>query len=182
MACGPQRQLLEYNAAINTCTPDTMNRNGSISYAYWSADCLVGAQLPEFTATTMEGKKVDKNYFKGKVSVINFWFKGCLPCQMEMPAFNKLVKKYEAQPVNFLAIGRNTPEIITDFLKEHPFEFDQVANGDTIIQGAFQTRWGYPLTFVVDQHLKIIKTERGMNELTMEGELVPVIDAALKGK
>jgi len=180
MACHTQRHLLDYNTAINACVPDTTNRNGSISYFYWSADCLVGAQLPEFTAITMEGKKIDKNYFKGKVSVINFWFKGCMPCQAEMPAFNQLVEKYKSKPVNFLAIGRNTPEIITDFLVEHPFHFDHIANGDPIIGGAFQTRWGYPLTLIVDKHLKIIKTERGMNDQMMEAELIPVIDRALK--
>ncbi|MBK9981283.1 MAG: TlpA family protein disulfide reductase [Saprospiraceae bacterium] len=183
IACHTQRQvLLDYDTAINACLPDTVNRGGSISYFYWSADCLIGAQLPEFTATTMEGKKVDKNYFKGKVSVINFWFKGCMPCQMEMPAFNNLMEKYKSKAVNFLAIGRNTPDVITDFLVEHPFHFDHIADGDPIIGGAFHTKWGYPVTLVVDKHLKIIKTNRAMNELTMESDLVPVIDKALKEK
>lgn len=181
-ACHTQRQLLDYNTAINACLPDTMNRNGSISYYYWSADCLVGAQLPEFTATTMGGKKVDQSYFKGKVSVINFWFKGCLPCQLEMPGFNTLVEKYKSKPVNFLAIGRNTPEIITEFLVANPFHFDHIANGDPIIGGAFQTKWGYPLTLVVDKHLKIVKTARGLNEWGLEAEIVPMIDKALKEK
>jgi len=103
-----------------------------------------------------------------------------MPCQAEMPAFNQLVEKYKSKPVNFLAIGRNTPEIITDFLLEHPFHFDHIANGDPIIGGAFQTRWGYPLTLIVDKHLKIIKTECGMNDQMMEAELIPVIDRALK--
>ncbi|MEP6647756.1 MAG: TlpA disulfide reductase family protein [Saprospiraceae bacterium] len=182
IACHTTRPVLEYNTAIAGCKPDTINRSGSISYFYWSADCLVGAQLPEFTATSMGGKKIDHNYFRGKVSVINFWFKGCLPCMMEMPAFNDLMDKYKGQGVNFLAVGRNTPEIITNFLKEHPYHFEMIADGDPIIAGAFQTRWGYPLTFVVDKHLKILRTYRSMNDFTIANEMVPVIDKALKEK
>jgi hypothetical protein len=33
---------------------------------------LIGAQLPEFVATSLDGKTIDKKYFEGKVSVINF--------------------------------------------------------------------------------------------------------------
>src|SRR5687768_13166438 len=89
-----KKEVLEYNTAIDTCVPDTVlwiNDNDTVENYRIKMDCIIGAQLPEFNGITMDDKKIDMEYFRGKVSVINFWFEGCKPCEAEMPGLNKLV-------------------------------------------------------------------------------------------
>ncbi|MEP6647754.1 MAG: TlpA disulfide reductase family protein [Saprospiraceae bacterium] len=182
-----QKPPLDYETALSHCivTHDSVTNTGERIIVGSNENCILGAQLPEFAGTTMDGKKIDKSYFEGKVSVINFWFEGCMPCEAEMPGFNKLVEKYKSQPVNFLAIGRDSPKDITDFLTAHPFNVDHIAYGQPIIEGNFQTRWGFPLTIVADKHLKILYAREGgrtdsLAITAIQSALTPVIDMALK--
>jgi len=185
IAC--QKPALDYETAISSCKPKAhTNEKGDTTYYYFpSADCILGAQLPEFTATTMAGTVIDKEYFKEKVSVINFWFIGCKPCEAEMPGFNKLVEKYVSSPVTFLAIGRNSPDDINEFLAEHPFHFDHISYGEPIIQNNFKHKWAYPFTIVADRNMKILYTKAGGKDDTtaidhIQEALIPVIDKALE--
>lgn len=182
-----QEPKLDYETAISSCKPKAhINEKGDTTYYYFSsADCILGAQLPEFTDTTMEGTVIDKEYFQEKVSVINFWFIGCKPCEAEMPGFNKLVEKYSSSPVRFLAIGRNSPGDIDEFLADHPFHFDHIAYGEPIIKNNFKHKWAYPFTIVADRNMKILFTQIGGKADTsaiehIQQALIPVIDRALK--
>src|SRR5687767_220505 len=51
---------------------------------------LLNKPIPEFTGQTLAGKKIDKAYYKGKVTLVNFMFIGCMPCMKEISALNQL--------------------------------------------------------------------------------------------
>ncbi len=175
-------QVTDYNTALKSCTPlhVGVTPDGKPDIIMPNTDCIIGAKLPVFSGTTIDGKQIDANYFIGKITVINFWFVGCQGCEKEMPGLNQLAEKYKTAQVNFLAIGRNNPKDIRDFLMRRPFNFVHVANGNSIIEETFKLQWGYPFTIVTDQHAKIIFTSLGMTDEKMQTELVPVIDKALK--
>ena len=182
-----KNEIVDYNHALSACIPDTMfmmRETDTVAMPYLNIDCIIGAKLPSFSSVTMSDKKIDSSYFMGKVSVINFWFEGCQPCEAEMPGLNKLVEKYGSDAVNFLAIGRNSPKDITDFLLRKPFNFEHIAYGEPIIRGPFQSKWGYPVTIVADKDAKIIFAESGgIADSTavelIQKKLIPVIDRAL---
>jgi thiol-disulfide isomerase/thioredoxin len=182
-----QKETIDYDSAVRSCVPDTMyliGENDTIKSTYIDIHCIVGAQLPSFSSVTMDNVKIDSSYFSDRVSVINFWFEGCQPCEAEMPGLNKLVEKYKTKEVNFLAIGRNSPKDISDFLLRKPFNFEHIAYGEPIIRGPFQCTWGYPVTIVVDRNSKIIYAESGgITDSTaieiIQKKLIPVIDGAL---
>jgi len=146
-------------------------------------DGLIGAHLPDFKATTIDGKEINKEYFTNKVCIINFWFEGCHPCEDEMPVFNKLVDRYKDQDVNFLAIGRNSPDDIEDFLLRSPFNFDHIGYGEPIIRDTFMSTWGYPITFVADKDMRIVSIFKGLGDTTKvtdaQRKFTQVIDDAL---
>src|SRR5688572_10570960 len=54
----------------------------------FSRDCIFGCKIPELNTKTIAGRKVDKDYFKGKSGIINFWFEGCPSCVKEIPDLN----------------------------------------------------------------------------------------------
>jgi thiol-disulfide isomerase/thioredoxin len=146
---------------------------------------VLNAQLPLFETKMMDGRTLNPDYFEGKISIINFWFIGCKPCEEEMPGFNALVEKYKDKPVQFLAFSRNKPEDIKEFMLEHPFNVDHVALAELIIKDFFKYAWGYPVTMVADQYGKIIHIQTASQrkvplDLGLQEDLIPVIDGALK--
>lgn len=178
--------VIDYATAFRNCSIDTIRMTGPNDTMFFyqpEIEGLIGAQLPDFVATSLDGKTIDKNYFAGKVSVINFWFEGCHPCEDEMPVFNKLVDRYKDQDVNFLAIGLNSPKDVKDFLQRSPFNFDHIAYGEHIIKDTFKMAWGYPITFVADNDMKIVSIFKGLGDTTKvtdaQRKFTEVIDDAL---
>ena len=181
---------ISYAEAIAALKPDTITHTTSDSvgkmtfFNHYDLQGIVGAQLPPFEAALLTGDTINENYFDGKVSVINFWFIGCQPCEAEIPGFNLLADKYKKDPVNFLAISRNSPQDLNEFFTKHPFRVDQVPFGHSIIQDTFKSKWGYPLTIVADKDQKIIMAFSGGSTDSLavqeiQERLIPVIDGAL---
>ncbi|MBK9981281.1 MAG: TlpA family protein disulfide reductase [Saprospiraceae bacterium] len=172
----------DYTTALASCKPLHFGViNGKPDIQLPNTDCIIGASLPKFGGIAVDGNVIDENYFKGKVTVLNFWFVGCQGCEKEMPGLNQVVEKYKSSHVNFLAIGRNNAQEIRDFLMQRSFNFTQLPNGTPIVDNVFKLKWGYPFTIVADQHQKIIFTSLGMTDQKMHDELEPAIDKALKG-
>lgn len=113
--------------------------------------CIVGATLPSFEAKTIDGKLIDKQYFKNKLTIINFWFIACAPCVAEIPGLDKLAVTYGKEKINYLAIARDSEKWTKPFLEKHPWSFDHIVDGKQLIEEVFAAKWGYPLTMVVDQ-------------------------------
>ncbi len=176
-----------YEDGLRNCDSirDEINKQND-SAGQWMrlrADCLTGATLPDFTATTMDGKTIDRNYFLGKVTLINFWMKTCGPCISEIPGLNRLKEKFGTEKVNFLSIGRCNEEDAIAFLKLHPWNFDQVRNGLPLIEDVFKFEWGYPVTMLVNKQGQIVMAFNGGvigdNGQIIENRLTPRIEEEL---
>jgi len=156
-----------YEEIMNDCKANPEIKRGTtidgqtISMKWIPEECIVGAPMPIFKTQTINGEKIDAAYFKNKMTIIIFWFEGCPPCIAKMPALNKLKDKYGSKKINFLAIGKDSKEDIVSFLKENTFNFDMVANGESINREVFQSPWGYPLTITVNKKGVIIDAYSG---------------------
>ncbi len=151
------QKSIEYDLALSKCRIDTFYVNDKVRVTNIHIQDIEGAQLPSLNCTTLDGAKIDDEYFRGKVSVIHFWFKGCEPCLEEIPGLNALTKHFKNQNVNFLAVGHEQTNIIAEFSKQHPLYFDQLADGKSIIDKIFKYKGAYPATFIVDKNLQIVR-------------------------
>jgi len=149
--------------------------------------CLEGVQLPEFSATTMDGLRITSKSCIGKITVLNFWTVSCQPCITEIPGFNALVDKYGKGNIQFLAIGNDSDADIRKFLQQNPWKFDQLANGELLQKEVFQHQSGYPTTFVINRKGTIIfslaggkSDERAVQEI--QDELNPILEKELHQK
>jgi peroxiredoxin len=132
-----------------------------VVYSGFDVKCLIGAPLPDFEAVDIDGRKVSASRLRGKVTVINFWFKKCAPCIAEIPQLNQLVDKYGNGEVNFIALTRDAKAEVQKVLDLKPFHFNQVPDAEAIIKDRFRMILGYPSTIVVDQTGHIVEVFQG---------------------
>src|SRR4051794_17190396 len=63
---------------------------------------------PQFSLTTLDGKKIDTASLRSKTYVVNFFNSWCIPCQQEAPALKAFYDQHKSEP-DFEMLG-----IITD--------------------------------------------------------------------
>jgi thiol-disulfide isomerase/thioredoxin len=71
---------------------------------------LRGKAAPGFTLVDLSGKKVSLSDFKGHPVVVNFWATYCGPCKLEMPWFQEMAGKYQAQGLVVLGLDQDEGE------------------------------------------------------------------------
>jgi len=109
-----------------------------------------GQIAPNFTAQTLEGKKVTLEQFKGKKVVwLTFWATWCPYCKKEIPALKELQKKF-GDKVEILAINigvNDSIEKANDYKFEHDISYDIIFSNKITRQ--YQVR-GTPTQVVID--------------------------------
>jgi len=74
---------VSYEEGLNNCIK--IKEENPDNYFLLLNNCMVGSEIPEFKATSIDGKIIGKKELKGKVSIINFWLTTCPPCIAEIP-------------------------------------------------------------------------------------------------
>lgn len=119
-----------------------------------------GQQITSFSASDIEGKKLKLKDMAGKVVVINFWFIGCPPCRMELPALNDLSVKYANEPdVVFIAFALDGERDLRDFLKIHRLGYRIVSDGRDYAN-LYRIHL-YPTNLVLDKEGKVMFSSVG---------------------
>jgi peroxiredoxin len=67
---------------------------------------VVGHPAAEFEATDLKGKSHTLKDYKGKVVVLDFWYRGCGWCMRAMPQVKQVAAEFKGEPV--AVIGMNT--------------------------------------------------------------------------
>ena len=136
-----------------------------------------GTVAPNFIAKDLAGEMVDLNALKGKVVLLNFWFINCPPCRMEMPDLNELKEEYKNQDVVFIGITFDPAQLINEFLKKIPFEFQIIPDAQPIIDD-YQIQ-GFPTSIVIGKDGKVVDSKMG-GSFNIKEELKSFIEKALK--
>ena len=112
--------------------------------------------------------------------MLNFWFIGCSPCEVERPSLNDLTKVYaDNKDVVFISFAKNDKEQLTKFLTENPILYNVVPTDKDFIKTKFEIN-GYPVNIILDRNGKYFfnSSASGVGILTI---LQRQIDKALKG-
>ena len=153
---------VSYQEGLDNCRRIAKENNSNPdTFIYSGPDCLIGANAPEFSVLTLDGKPFTTLSLKGKITVLNFWMISCPPCIAEIPGLNNVMQKYGRENFNFVAIGMDDEKDVQKFLVNNPWSFDHVAAGSSLILDLFYIRWGFPTTFVFDQEGVIIDAFSG---------------------
>ena len=130
-----------------------------------SKSFVTGTNPDNFTATTIKGDKVKLHNLKGKVVVLNFWFVACPPCRMEIPELNELTKEFAGKDVVFLGVALDEKENVEEFMKQTPFDYQQIPSGRSIAN-QYGVK-GYPTHAVLDKSGKVVFQTMGLAATTI---------------
>jgi|GEM_PF-1857838 len=94
-------------AFLRTVKLDPDSESGELAKGYiYEIDHLqIGMQAPDFTTTTVEGKKVSLKDLRGKVVLLDFWATWCGPCLAEIPHIKEAADHFKGKPFEVLAVS-----------------------------------------------------------------------------
>lgn len=135
---------------------------------------------PAFELNDVNGKLINSESFKGKVTVIDFWGTWCRWCVKAMPELQKLNLKYASnKKVNVLGISCQEPADANPkkFLEENKVTYNSLLKGDEVAKKFSVT--GFPTLFVIGKDGKIAFQQSGFSENLVD-TLSQIIDKELK--
>ena len=116
----------------------------------------VGMQAPDFTLRNLNGNLEGLSEFKDQVVVLNFWATWCAPCLEEMPAFEKLYRRYRSQGLTVIAVSldKGDKSKVEKFVDEHSLTFPVLLDLDGIAERIYPS-FTIPFTYVIDKKGRI---------------------------
>ena len=112
------------------------------------SEWLTNRTLPEFRLEDLQGQTTTREKYKGKPTMINFWYTSCAPCIEEIPYLNQLAEAYRGQ-FNFVAITYEPREKVEKFLEKHPFDFEILLNAKAYTDDTLRLK-AYPTSLFLD--------------------------------
>jgi len=110
------------------------------------------------------GRRRPLGEFAGKVVVLNFWATWCAPCRAEMPAFERVQRRWAERGVQFVGLSADPPEASRLFGKELGLTYPLWTGGDEVaeLSRRLGNRLGVlPHTVVLDPHMDVVEQRVG---------------------
>ena len=126
-----------------------------------------------FSITTLEGTKISKIDFNGKILVLDFWSSWCVPCQKEGPILSKISKEWEKRNVQFIGVSVwDSKENVEDFIRKNQIRYPNTIDENGQMTVDFGVK-GIPEKIIINPDGKIIKRIIGPNT---ENSLEKILD------
>jgi peroxiredoxin len=123
---------------------------GKLASTLFRVDRSKRDRAPDFTLSTVDGKKVSLADYRGKVLFINFWATWCPPCIEEMPSMRRFHAKLKDDPrFAFLAISADDGwDPVKKFFEKEPAPFTVPLDESGKLAKEYGTE-KFPETYVV---------------------------------
>ena len=124
-----------------------------------------GVPAPDFTLSSLDGKKVKLSDFRGKAVLLNFWATWCPPCKVEMPWFEDLQKQYgkDGLVVLGIAMDDSEPASIAKFASELGVNYQVLLGTDQVSDDYGDVQY-LPTTFYISRDGTIVDKMTGLLE------------------
>lgn len=142
-------------------------------------ESLVGRAAPDWTLRSLDGRTYSLKGLRGKVVVLDFWYRGCPWCIRAMPALKALADEFADRPVQF--VGMNVDKDTSDarFVTEKlGLTYPNLLAPE--VPKAYRVR-GYPTLFVVDKQGRVAHVKVGYSA-TLSEDLARIITGLLEAK
>jgi thiol-disulfide isomerase/thioredoxin len=117
--------------------------------------------------------------FQGKVLVLNFWATWCEPCRAEMPAFDRLHRRWSPRGVQFVGLSDEAPDVAARFGRQFDIAYPLWTGGDAVADLSRRlgnNLGGLPYTVVLDPQGGLLTRKVGPYT---EAELEAILEKAV---
>lgn len=118
--------------------------------------------MPNFTAQSMQGEKLNNTALEGKVALIQLWATWCGYCRKDQPVLEKLAKEFRGKGLVVVAmnVGEDRPTVEA-YLKANPRpNVKIVLNRDTSLPDMIAAE-GFPFYVLLDKEGKVAGAQAG---------------------
>ena len=145
-------------------------------YVPYKREELLGemTEAPGWTFSTLDDRTLSLSDLKGKVVLLDFFYKSCYPCMQALPVLESLHKKYNAAGLTVVGIDPydNKEDDLPQFLAKRGVTYD-VVYADKEFPKSYNVS-GYPTIYLIDKEGKIIHSHSGFSS-NMEKDLEKII-------
>jgi thiol-disulfide isomerase/thioredoxin len=137
---------------------------------------------PNFDLEDAEGESVQLSALKGRVVAVNFWATWCHGCQLEIPAFIELEKKYGNRGLAIVGISMDDDawKSVRPWIKEKGVNYTIVIGNNDLSQKYGLV--GMPLSVLVDREGRIANSHAGVvNRAAFEQQIQALLREHAKG-
>lgn len=168
---------------FNLLSPSVRATPDGVAYAatlHGLQRVAIGAQGPDFTLTTPEGKLVSLASYRGKYVLVDFWGYGCGPCREENPNVVKVYNEYKGRNFEILSVTLDTEanrERWLKAIKDDNLTWTQVADLKKGPENEAAKQYSVraiPQNFLIDPTGKIVATNlRGADLKATVARFIP---------
>lgn len=136
--------------------------------------------VPDFELRLHDGTTVNLKDLKGKVLLLDFWYRGCAPCLQAIPDLIALQEEFKGDLVIIGINPYDMQEDVADYLAYKKMNYPSTfKNGDNIQKILGVKIELYPTTLLYDPQGKLVKMDSGFAKRKMNA-LRRAIKKALK--
>lgn len=135
----------------------------------------VGRRAPGWTFETVEGEEYTPSEERGRITMLYFWSRACLPCVQQLPKLQEMHEKLSARGLDLVAVNTWDDDLAgaTEFLRERGCTFTSVGSGTPYVQ-TFGTN-GLPNQLLIGAHGEVLDVA-GRNVLWRRGGFDGFVD------
>lgn len=121
---------------------------------------LTGRPAPDFTLSSLDGKKITLSDLRGKAVLLDFSATWCPPCRLLMPLIQKFHERWAEKDLVVLMINDEPVDTISKYLKDKGFTFTVLRDTDGEVSRLYGVR-GIPRTIIIDREGKVALDHTG---------------------
>ncbi len=142
-------------------------------------DELIGHAAPPWEVKDLDGKTHTLEQYRGKVLVLDFWYRGCGWCMRAMPQVKAVAKHYRDRPVAVFAMNNDRKEEDARFVAlKMALEYPVLRSDELPAKYAVNS---FPTLVVIDQQGKIADVHIGYSDHLFE-DVTATVDRLLEAK
>lgn len=129
----------------------------------------VGTPAPDFTATDLDGKRVQLSALRGRTVLLDFWATGCGPCVRSLPRLSELYRRWRSSAFELVAIATDSRrEDVMKLFETEPRAGIEVLDPDSPSTlgalSALYRVYEYPSYFVVGPDGNLVRSRCTFDE------------------
>jgi len=113
----------------------------------------VGDTAPNFTLTTLDGKKVSLSDYRGQNVMLNFWAADCASCLVEMPDLQQVYAAQQAAHKSFMLLGidlGSNPPVSRHIVQQKGLTYPNLIDQNMVVGSLYNVN-ATPVSFLIDR-------------------------------